>query len=118
MSQTDDSEFGFDDLPESEDVERGDQGNWINLDGAGDEVTGTVTDFNPHSLENGVVEIDGNPLRMNASVKWAIIRNLIVGADIAVRHGNEQKMFENDDGEEIEYYDKEVRVRPPSGGDS
>ena len=118
MSQTSDSDFGFDDLPESEDADRDEQGNWINLDGAGDEVSGTVTDFNPYSLDEGVVEIDGSPLRMNASVKWAIIRNLIVGADIAVRHGDNEKSFENDDGEEIEYYDKEVRVRPPSGGDN
>jgi hypothetical protein len=108
MSQTDDTP-SWDDLDTVE-VSRDDDGNhWIELD-AGEEITGRITAFNPLASYEGVVEIDGRPYRLNATMRKQIIAGLVEGCTIGIRKSEETDTFENDDGEQQEYNPREVAV--------
>lgn len=99
----------FDDLDSVEASNNDNGSDWINLE-AGDEVTGQITAFNPLASYNGVVEIDGRPLRLNQTMRRQIIAALVEGAQIGVRMSEDTDSFTNEDGEEQEYHPKEVRV--------
>ncbi|MFC7142717.1 hypothetical protein ACFQMA_23140 [Halosimplex aquaticum] len=109
MSKTDESP-SFEDFPETEASDDGDAANWIDLE-PGDEVVGLITDFNPDAGRNGLVEIDGRPTWLTAGMKDRIIAALVEGAQIAIRKSEDDESFEDDDGEEVTYYPKEVRVK-------
>ena len=100
----------FDDLDEVEISEDSDGGAWIDLE-PGETVTGEITAFNPRASYNGVAEIDGVPMRLNATMRKAIISGLVEGATIGIRKSEDSETFENDDGEETEYYPRDVRVQ-------
>lgn len=104
----------FDDLDEIEEPSTQDD-SWIELE-PGDSVTGSVTDFSPRASYNGVIEIDGRPYRLNASLRRSIVSALIEDAVIGIRKSDSKESFEDDDGEEIEYYPREARIKV--GGDA
>ena len=83
---------------------------WIDLD-AGDVVTGRITGFRPEASYNGVVEIDGRPMRLNRTLKNQIIAALVEGEEIAIKCLEEERSFTNDDGEEQTYHPKQARFR-------
>lgn len=100
----------FDDFDPVEDSDDNDDGGWIDLE-PGDEVIGTITDFRPCASYNGVVEIDGRPYRLNASMRRTICRALVEGREIAVRKSEDTATYTDDDGVEHEYNPREVRCR-------
>ena len=107
---TKDDTPSFDDL-DSVEVSNDDNSNgWIDLE-PGQEVTGTITAFNPLASYNGVAEIDGRPIRLNQTMRQQIIAGLVEGAQIGIRKSEETDSFENEDGEEQEYNPREVRVK-------
>ena len=107
-SKQDNVSFG--DLDEIEEPEQDNGGDWIDLE-PGEEVAGEITAFNPLASYNGVAEIDGVPMRLNATMRRKIISGLVVGEMIGVKKSDESESFENDDGEEQEYYPREIRVK-------
>ena len=115
MSQSSDS-IGFDDLPEFETENDSTDDEWIDLE-AGDVITGEITAYHPFRSYNGVVEIDGRPLQLNKSMARAICNALVQGGSIGIRVGTEEQKFTNEDGEEITYFDKEIRAMPPEDDD-
>jgi len=99
----------FDDLDTVE-VSDDDQDDWIELE-PGQEVTGRITAFDPLASYDGVVEIDGRPYRLNPTMRKQIIAGLVTGCNIGIRKSEQTDVFENDDGEEVEYNPREVAVQ-------
>lgn len=110
MAATDDSP-SFDDL---DPVEATDDGNgWIDLN-AGDEYAGRITGFSPEASYNGVLEIDGRPLRLNKTMRNQLLAALVEGRPVAVKCHEEEESFETEDGETKTYNPRELRA----GGDA
>mgnify|MGYP000678184146 CR=1 FL=1 len=100
----------FEDFPEPETSNDSDGSDWIDLQ-PGDTVTGRITSFNPNAGRNGVVEIDGRPTYITASIRRQLIAELVEGSQMALRVSEEEESFEDDDGEEVTYNPKEARFR-------
>lgn len=98
----------FDDLDPVEVENEANGNNWLNVDG-GEKVGGEVTGFRPRAGRNGVVEIDGKPMSLNATLRRQIIEARVVGSTIVIRAAEEESTFTNDDGEEVTYHEKEAR---------
>jgi hypothetical protein len=105
MAQSQDAP-SFEDL-DTVTVEEENGSDWIDPD-PGSEVGGTITGFNPLNGRNGVVEIDGRPMYITASIRRELIAALVEGCQIVVRVEDTQSSFENDDGETVTYYEKEA----------
>lgn len=99
----------FDDFPTTDEPDDADGDGWINL-GPGDEAVGDLTDFSPLASYNGVVEVDGRPHRINATMRKSIIRALIADRRIAIRKSEDTETYVDEDGNEQEYHPREVRV--------
>ena len=100
----------FDDLNPVEDASSDDNGSdWIDLD-AGEEFVGRITGYNPSAGYNGVIELDGRPMYLNATLKNQLIAALVEGRMMAVRVSEEEETFD-DDGEERSYHPKEARFK-------
>lgn len=102
------------DLERAETVEQsGNSGDWIDLDG-GETFTGEVTAFRPEASYNGILEIDGRPYQLNASLRRQLIEAFIIGQTVGV--GREDKQVTDEiDGDEVSYYPRFLLV--PNGGD-
>lgn len=111
MSQTDSP--SWDDLDSVETEDSG-NGEWINLE-PGQEVGGTITDYNPDGDDHGVIEIDGRPFSLNWTLKQKLLKSLVEGAQVVVRKSEDEESFTDDDGEEVTYNPKDARFGPPGG---
>ena len=103
-----DNSPSFDDL-EPVEVQNDDDGsNWIDL-GPGEQYVGQITGFNPDAGFNGVVELDGRPMYLNSTLKNQLLAALVEGETMAVRVSEDERTFEDDDGETQTFYPKEAR---------
>jgi len=100
----------WDDLDTVEVSNDDDGSNWIELE-PGEEITGRITAFNPLASYEGVVEIDGRPYRLNATMRKQIIAGLVNDCSIGIRKSEQTEVFEDDEGEEQEYNPREVAVQ-------
>ncbi|MFH5798564.1 hypothetical protein [Haladaptatus sp. CMAA 1911] len=106
------TEDGFDvEDFESVDAEAIDQNdNTINLD-PGNALTGRITGANLSAGHNGVIEIDGQELWLNATMRKQLEAALLVGAPVAHLKSSDEESFTDEDGEEQTYYPRELRFK-------
>ena len=106
-AETDPAEFDIDSF-ESVDTDDLDEANGrINLD-PGEHLVGTITDANLAAGDHGLIEIDGRTLWLNATMRSQLESALISGQPVAHVKSEEKDSFE-DDGEEVEFYPRELR---------
>lgn len=110
MSKTDASDFDLEAF-DSPDVDESDSNSdYIDLN-AGESVTGEITDVNLAAGDNGLIEIDGQTLWLNATMRRQLESALVVGEPVAHVKLEEEKSFENEDGEEQTYNPRELRFK-------
>lgn len=80
----------------------------INLD-PGESIVGRITGVNFAAGDNGLIEIDGQTLWLNAGMRRQLEQALVVGKPVAHVKLEEEESFEDDDGEEITYNPRELR---------
>lgn len=97
---------GFEEAPQSDDG-----GKWLDQPEAGGHVVGEVTSFNPEAGYNGVLELDGRPLSLNKSLRNQLIAALVEGETVMIVAEDEPSSFTNDDGEEVEYFEKTLYLQ-------
>jgi hypothetical protein len=69
----------------------------------GDHITGTITAFKPWVGDNGLVEIDGQDIWLNRTLRDQLIAGLVEGSTVKYKKSSETESFD-DDGETIEYH--------------
>jgi hypothetical protein len=91
------------------DVDESDaNGGSINL-GPGESVTGRITSVNFLAGDNGLIEIDGRTLWLNATMRRQLEQALVVGEPVAHVKLDEEESFEDENGEEQTYNPRELR---------
>ncbi|WP_135827906.1 hypothetical protein [Halorussus halobius] len=110
MSKTDESGFDLDSFASPDVDESESDSDYINLD-AGESVTGEITDVNLTAGDNGLIEIDGKTLWLNATMRRQLESGLIAGEPVAHVKLNEERSFEDENGEEQTYNPRELRFK-------
>ena len=80
---------------------------WISV-GPGETHTGELTAYRPWAGDYGVIEIDGRPFSLNKTQRDTPIATLVEGKQVGLRCSEEQKSFENNDGETVTYYPTQI----------
>ena len=76
---------------------------WISV-GPGETHTGELIAYRPWAGDYGVIEIDVRPFSLNKTQHNTLIAMLVVGKQVGLRSSEEQKSFQNSDGETVTYY--------------
>ncbi|WP_255151336.1 hypothetical protein [Halorarius halobius] len=79
----------------------------------GEHVVGTITAFKPWAGDYGVIEIDGQGVWLNSTLRQQLVSALIEGQQVAYVKSEDEESFTNDDGEEQTYNPRSFRF--PSG---
>ncbi|OIB58179.1 hypothetical protein [Natrialba sp. SSL1] len=82
----------------------------------GEEYIGTITDYRPWAGDNGLVEIDGEPVWLNRTLQKQLIAALVQNSPVMYCKSDEEESFEDEDGEETAYHPRSFRF-PDNGGD-
>jgi len=115
MAKAENSDDDLDlDSFESPDVDETDSNSeYINLD-PGESVTGYITDVNFAAGDNGLIEIDGRTLWLNATMRRQLEDALVTGEPVAHVKLDEEASFEDENGEEQTYNPRELRFQTGS----
>jgi hypothetical protein len=97
---------GFEQAPTSDDSDQ-----WLDQPEAGGHVVGSITGFRPDAGYNGVVELDDRPLSLNKSLRNQLLAALVEGETILITAEETPSSFTDDDGEEVEYFEKTLHVQ-------
>lgn len=110
MSKADENEFDLESFDSPDVDESESDSNRIDLD-PGESITGQITDVNLGAGDHGLIEIDGQTLWLNYTMRRQLESALIQGQPIAHVKLEDEESFENDDGEEQTYNPRELRFK-------
>lgn len=83
---------------------------YINLE-PGESVTGRITDVNLGAGDHGLIEIDGQTLWLNYTMRQQLETALIQGEPVAHVKLEDEESFEDENGEEQTYNPRELRFQ-------
>ncbi len=110
MSKANDADPDFESFATPDVDESDSNSDYINLD-PGESVSGHITDVNLGAGDHGLIEIDGQTLWLNYTMRRQLEAALIQGEPVLHIKLEDEESFENDDGEEQTYNPRELRFR-------